>query len=71
MNWERVTRGRWRAPGFEIRAVVVKGRASYRSVAMGARRTWLGIAEAWHDTAEQARDWCKRFQRDRAQDGRL
>ncbi|MBK8200380.1 MAG: hypothetical protein IPK75_18690 [Acidobacteria bacterium] len=64
MDWRRLTRNRWSAPGFEIHAAVVRGKAHYRSVQMGERRTYLGIADAWHTSAAKAREWCDAKQRD-------
>jgi hypothetical protein len=59
VNWERRTRNRWAAPGFEIHGVVIAGAVTYRAVQMGARPTYLGIADAWHRTAADARAWCE------------
>ena len=70
MNWERRTRNRWEAPGFEIRAVSTGGRVTYRALQMGDRRTWLGVGDSWHLTAQAARDWCEALQGVGAQDGR-
>lgn len=70
MDWERHTRGRWRAPGFEIRAATVAGQTEYQAVRMGDRYTWLGVESEWFRTAADARVWCERKQRVVAQDGR-
>lgn len=70
MNWERRARGRWEAPGYEIRACVVHGKACYHALRQGARRTWLGLADAWHDTAAAARAWCEADQADVRINGR-
>lgn len=59
LSWERLSRNRWAAPGFEISAAVVHGKAHYRSIQMGERRTYLGIADAWHASAAKAREWCE------------
>jgi hypothetical protein len=70
MNWERRTRNRWEAPGFEIRGVVIAGAVTYRAVQMGDRRTFFGVAEAWHRSAADARAWCEAKQMGMAANGR-
>jgi len=59
MNWERRTRNRWEAPGFEVRGVTVKGVVSYHALKLDQRRTWLGVADSWHDSPQAARAWCE------------
>lgn len=61
MNWQRVSRNRWRSEHAEIRAVVLAGAVSYKAIDQGLdrRHTWNGIAHSWHLTAASARDWCE------------
>lgn len=60
LAWTRMSRSKWRAAGFEIRAVQLRNEISYRSLAMPpGRRAFFGIADAWHVTAAAARDWCE------------
>lgn len=71
LHFERHTRGRWRAPGFEIRAVTIAGRVEYQAIAQGERYTWLGTEQSdWFKTAADARVWCEAKQADKRSNGR-